>query len=454
MCHRNWLGGLGVAVLALSTAQAQTNPAAQAPAKSREEMSFEEIIPLGAVYEIPGMDKVEVRKNISYKTVDGRALRADVYVPPGLQAGARRPAVVFVSGGFDPTFEPRPKDWGIYISYGRLAAASGLVGVTFDHRLGYPRRQYEEGASDLADLIGYLRKNAGELRLDGDRIGVVVYSGGGPMLSPLLREPPPYVHCLGGIYPFLDTRHVDPEQAQTPVEVIREYSPLSALEASAGPFPPLFIARAGRDSIPGVNESIARFLQAALEKNLAVEFMNHPTGVHGFDQRNDDARSRYIIRELLRFLTSNLGAAPLPANEPLAEEDRASVQSLAGAYTAAWLRGETGAILDLFTEDAVLIPHHGVPAVEGKAAIRNFFWPPESPPTRVTQFTLAPREISGHSQLALVRGRFSSSFSFDSPEGPKSFSNEGNFLLLARRELDGTWRIARYMWNDPVPHQR
>lgn len=301
------MGVLCATALAVPAAQAQTSAAKQQDKpKSREEMSFQEIIPLGAVYQIPGMDKVEVRKNISYKTVDGKALRGDIYLPPGLKPGARRPAVIFVAGGMDPRFEPRPKDWGIYISYGRLAAASELVGVTFDHRLGYPRRQYEEGASDLADLIGYLRKNAAELRIDPDRIGVVVYSGGGPMLSSLLREPPAYVRCLAGMYPFLDTHHVDPEEAQTPVEVIRKYSPLVALKGQSGPLPPVFIARAGRDSIPGVNESIARFVQVALEKNLGVEFFNHPTGAHGFDQRNDDARSRTIIRELLRFLKENL----------------------------------------------------------------------------------------------------------------------------------------------------
>lgn len=445
---------LGVIFLALPAAQAQTDTTAQAPAKSREDMSFEEIIPLGAVYELPGMERAEVRKNVAYKKAGGSALRADIYLPPGLPPGAKRPVVVFVSGGMDPRFEPRPKDWGIYISYGRLAAASGLVGVTFNHRLSYPRRQYEEGASDLADLVAYLRKNAAELRIDPDRIGVVVYSGGGPMLSPLLREPPPYVRCLAGMYPFLDTHHVDPEEAQTSVELIQKYSPLRALESQSGPVPPMFIARAGRDSIPGVNESIARFLQAALEKNVAVELFNHPTGAHGFDQRNDDARSRTIIRELLRFLTSNLGAAQPPGTEPLAEEDRTSVENLAGGYTAAWLRGDAGRILDLFAEDAVLIPHHGVPAVEGKVAIRDFFWPPDGPPTRVTEFTLAPREISGNSQLAFVRGRFTLSFSSDSPNGPKSFSNQGNFLLLARRDTDGKWRIARYMWNDPVAQQR
>jgi hypothetical protein len=34
--------------------------------------------------------------------------------------------------------------------------------------------------------------------------------------------------------------------------------------------------------------------------------MNHPVGVHGFDNQNDDARSREIIEGLLTFLKTHL----------------------------------------------------------------------------------------------------------------------------------------------------
>ncbi|EFC79291.1 hypothetical protein [Parafrankia sp. EUN1f] len=47
-----------------------------------------------------------------------------------------RPAVVFVHGGPLPAdLECTPRDWPTFLGYGALAAASGLVGVTVDHRL-------------------------------------------------------------------------------------------------------------------------------------------------------------------------------------------------------------------------------------------------------------------------------------------------------------------------------
>jgi hypothetical protein len=35
--------------------------------------------------------------------------------------------------------------------------------------------------------------------------------------------------------------------------------------------------------------------------------LDHPTGQHGFDTRDDDERSRQIIRETLEFFVRHLG---------------------------------------------------------------------------------------------------------------------------------------------------
>lgn len=82
----------------------------------------------------------------------------DVYIPPGLGKETRRPVVVFIHGGTGA--ENTPKDWGIYTSWGRSIAASGMAGVTFTHRLGFPKPLVAESASDVASAINYVRANA------------------------------------------------------------------------------------------------------------------------------------------------------------------------------------------------------------------------------------------------------------------------------------------------------
>jgi hypothetical protein len=59
------------------------------------------------------------------------------------------------------------------------------------------------------------------------------------------------------------------------------------LQKDAGTITPLFIARAGRDEVPTMDDSIDRFVKEALAKNIALTFANHPQGVHGFDNQND-----------------------------------------------------------------------------------------------------------------------------------------------------------------------
>jgi hypothetical protein len=92
-------------------------------------------LPGPIVYSVPGMDKVEVHPNLVYKKDGASEMKMDIYTPPGLAANELRPAVIFIHGGpiGQPT-SPGPKDWPFYQSYGKLIAASGLIGITLDHR--------------------------------------------------------------------------------------------------------------------------------------------------------------------------------------------------------------------------------------------------------------------------------------------------------------------------------
>ena len=263
-----------------------------------------EIVMMPVVYKVAGMERVSVRRDVVYKPGDPR-LKMDVYTPPGLGRSARRPAVLFIHGGSPP--QTSPKDWGVYVSWGRLAAASGMVGVTFTHRLGFPKTMLTEGASDVSDAVAYVRANADALGVDRDRICLAAFSAGGPMLSPSMRDRPPYVRCLVAFYAFMDVRQSEQHRRHETPEAVRDLSPITHLGAEGGRLAPLFIARAGLDEVPTMNDSIDRFVREALAKNAAVDVANHPRGVHGFDNQTDDDRSREIIRRALEFMKTHLG---------------------------------------------------------------------------------------------------------------------------------------------------
>lgn len=282
--------------------QAQQSKPAPTPAPRP---SLRDLVMKPVVYSVPGMEKVTVKSDLKYTNADNPNLLMDVYTPPGLPKGGRRPAVLFIHGSAGA--EARAKDWGIYTSWGRLVAASGLVGVTFTHRLGYPRPFLNEAASDVEAAVSYVRANADSLGVDKDRICLAAYSGGGPLLSAAARERPPYVRCLVSFYAFLDVRQSEMHRPHETPETLERFSPVAQLSRGADGLAPVFVARAGLDEVPTLNDSIDRFVREAVGQNAALTVYNHPRGVHGFDNQTDDARSREVIRAALDFMKTHLG---------------------------------------------------------------------------------------------------------------------------------------------------
>jgi acetyl esterase/lipase len=260
------------------------------------------------VYQISGMDEVQVRAGLTYKAVEDGDLKLDIYLPSDLQANERRPAVLFVHG--EP-WTPEAVRFdalatGQYISWGRLVAASGWIGVPFEHRNSRACTALPEVAADLDDLIAFARTQIPEV--DPDRLILWVCSGGGAYgLRAAIRHSAS-VSCAVVYYALLEPLYyreiIAPEVAD---ETLREYSPITALGQPDVTIPPLLIARAGKDH-PELNETINRFAAEALRQNVSLDLLNCADGQHGFDILDDTERSRHIIQQTLAFM--RLHASP------------------------------------------------------------------------------------------------------------------------------------------------
>src|SRR5712692_4139049 len=153
--------------------------------------------PKRIVYAIPDMEQAIEQKDITYKTIDDNELKLDVYYPPDYEGEARLPTVIFVHGDGPADFLKDAKDWGSYVSWGQLIAASGLIAVTFNHRSTEWLTQLYEAASDVDDLIQYIRDNSGMLGIDADRLSIWTCSAGSHIvLRSALRISPPYMRCV------------------------------------------------------------------------------------------------------------------------------------------------------------------------------------------------------------------------------------------------------------------
>jgi acetyl esterase/lipase len=265
---------------------------------------FEEFIRMEIVHRVPGMDAVSVERDRPYAASDGGPLTMDVYRPAGSGAGARISAVLLVHGG--PIPKLGAKNMGVFMSFGRLLAASGFAAVTFNHRFLAPERLLD-AARDVGAAAAHVREHADAYGIDADRLAFWVFSGGGPFLSLALKGTPAFVRAAVAYYAMLDIREKPPGASSAiSDETRRDLSPAHHIRAEGGRTAPVLVARAGLDH-PFLNASIDRFVAEALAANAEIEVMNHPTGRHGFDILDDVPRSREIIARTIEFLRSRLG---------------------------------------------------------------------------------------------------------------------------------------------------
>lgn len=266
-----------------------------------QETQRHEITKKRVVYQIPGAGAVTIRRDVEYRTTDAATLTMDLYYPPDSKSGARIPAVVFVSGYPDPGIQAmlgcKLKEMGSYISWGRLAAASGLVAITYSAR---------EPITDTHALFQYVRQNAASLGIDENRIGVWACSGNVPnALSVLMQEGRDYLKCAVLCYGLM----LDLEGSTSVAEAARQWGFVNPCAGKSvndlPPEMPLLIVRAGQDD-PHLNETIDRFLARALSCNLPLTFVNHHAAPHAFDVLHDSEASREIIRQILAFMRFHL----------------------------------------------------------------------------------------------------------------------------------------------------
>ena len=266
----------------------------------RHEMTMKKV-----VYQAPGIEAVTVRRDVEYGADASGSLTMDLYLPPDAPDGARLPAVLFAIGYPDPGMQRflgcKTKEMESYTSWGRLTAASRMVGITYSTG--------NDPAADLFAVLRYVRQNAASLGIDESRIGLWACSGHGPNALWALMQEGRELACAALCYPVT----LDLEGATGVAEaaaMFRFANPSAGKTVEDLPRDlPLLLVRAGRDETPHLNETLDRFVAAALAANLPLSLVNHASAPHAFDLLEDSETSREIIRQVLAFLRFHLRPA-------------------------------------------------------------------------------------------------------------------------------------------------
>ena len=125
---------------------------------------------------LPTLVLVEIE---TYKSVDGRDLRAYVYRPASVASERVHPAAILIHGGGWYMGEPAWME-----ARARRLASLGMVAVAVEYRLSDQASVTPlEAMADVRDAIRWMRRDADRLGLDPDRIAALGVSAGGHLAA-------------------------------------------------------------------------------------------------------------------------------------------------------------------------------------------------------------------------------------------------------------------------------
>ena len=129
------------------------------------------------------------------------------------------------------------------------------------------------------------------------------------------------------------------------------------------------------------------------------------------------------------------------ADPALGTADATALRAALAAYFDAANAGDAARWASLYTEDAVMMPPNS-PVVEGRGALESWL---AILPVKITNAEGTALEVEGAGSVAYIRGTYSMSLQI--PSVPESVPQQGKLLQIYARQPDGSWLLARDIWN-------
>lgn len=126
--------------------------------------------------------------------------------------------------------------------------------------------------------------------------------------------------------------------------------------------------------------------------------------------------------------------------------DMQQIDRLRDRHVAAVNAGEVEAWLACFTDDGIQLPPH-FGANIGKMAVRG--WSQGFLDLFACRFSLSVDEVRTTADWAFERGRYTMHAS--PKNGGEPLDDSGKYITIYERQSDGSWKIARDIWNSDLP---
>lgn len=114
-------------------------------------------------------------------------------------------------------------------------------------------------------------------------------------------------------------------------------------------------------------------------------------------------------------------------------------------FGEAFNRGDVATAVEFYTDDAKFL-HPNTEIVSGKQAIKEFFETGRAFGLRRINFESI--EVGYDGDLAYERGVINMDLE---PEGGQAMVDRGKYLVVMKRQADGSWKVAVDIWNSDLP---
>ena len=235
------------------------------------------------------LKKVRIKRNITFASPDGIALKLNSYRP---LATGKYPALVMIYGGAWKQGNPSNNE-----SFSRYIAVQGYAVVAIDYRHA-PQYRFPDQLQDIQAALQYIQRHAEALEIDSQRMALMGRSAGAHLaLLAAYKQNPVRFQAVVNYYgptdlakayntpPFPDpinTRAVledflggSPEELP---EMYRQASPINFVK----PMPPSLLIYAGRDHLVEAKYGSQLEKQLQAVGNHAV-LLTIPWAEHAFD---------------------------------------------------------------------------------------------------------------------------------------------------------------------------
>ena len=139
-------------------------------------------------------------------------------------------------------------------------------------------------------------------------------------------------------------------------------------------------------------------------------------------------------------------AQKTPQTTATQDQDREGIAAMQRGIIAASMAFDVNALLDQWTDDAVLLPPRHEPII-GKAAVRRFF---QGEKNRYANYDMLAYEEQWDEVMTIGEYAYQwGSVSYRmKPVTGSEFGGTVHALRILKREEDGYWRVARAIWNE------